>query len=118
MNRVAFYGSLWTGDYTIAADLLRSWLKTVDLDVKIRLSGEEIVYEDEELYLYCYSAASSQVGEPSFLLEGHTARSLDEARSMLQALSKLCRDQDIEGDFEYVAVNENGDEVSEQFQLE
>ena len=117
MNRIAFYGSLWTNDYTVVADLIGKWVKTTNLDIKLRLSGEEIVYEDEHLYLYCYNAVSSEGIDPSFLLEGNMAGTLGEAKLMLQALAKLCTHHHVVGDFEYVEVNEDGDEVSEQFQV-
>ncbi len=117
MNRIAFYGSLWTGDYKVVVDLLGEWAKTTNLDVKLRLSGEEIVFEDESLYLYCYNAVPSEGIEPSFLLEGNMTTTLDKAKLKLQALAKLCTELHVEGDFEYVEVNEHGDEVGEQFQV-
>lgn len=117
MNRIAFYGSLWTSDYTVVVDLIGKWVKTTHLDIKLRLSGEEIVYEDERFYLYCYNAVSSEGVDPSFLLEGNLAGTLDEAGLMLQELAQLCTNHYVAGDFEYVEVNEEGDEVSEQCSL-
>ena len=56
MNKIAFYGSIYSGDYKIVASILKKWLLTDNLDIKIRLSGEEIVYDNEKIYLYCYNA--------------------------------------------------------------
>ena len=117
MNRIAFYGSLWTGDYKAVVRLMGEWVKSPHLDIKLRISGEEISYEDERLYLYCYNAVSTEGIKPSFLIEGNMAMTLDKAKLMLQDLKKLCIKYHFESNFEYVEVNEDGDEISEQFHV-
>lgn len=118
MNKIEFFGSIWSGDYKVVAALLGDWLETTDLDIKIRISGEEIVYEDDRLYVYCYSALSSEGVPPSFLLEGHLTGTLDEAKARLQQMLQLCKERQIDGDFECVEVNEDGHEISDQFHIE
>lgn len=118
MSRIAFYGSLWTEDFARVADLLSSWMNTDDLNVKPRIFGEEITYENSGIYLYCHSAEDEEGGESSFLLEGHMVRSLDEVRTQLYALADLCESRGIESDFEYVEINEQGEQVGEEFQLD
>lgn len=115
MNKIAFYGSIYSEDYQAISALLKDWIGTDTLDIKIRLGGEEIVYETEELYLYCHNTTSSKESEPRFLLEGNMSGTLDEAKICLQGLLQKCRDKHINGHFEYVEVNEDGDEVSDQF---
>ncbi|MDY6785812.1 MAG: hypothetical protein SW833_25225 [Cyanobacteriota bacterium] len=117
MNKIAFYGSLESDNYKAIASVLKNWLKTEELDIKIRLGGEEIVYENEQLYLYCYNAVSNEGGVQSFLLEGNMSGSLDEAKALLQKLIKSCNNEYITGNFEYVEITEVGDEVSDQFYL-
>ncbi len=118
MNKIAFYGTIYSGDYKVVAAILKNWLKTEDLDIKIRLSGEEIVYETEEFYLYSYNSVTVEGVPPSFLLEGNMSGTLEEVKALLQQLWQLCQEQNITSSFEYVEVTEDGDEVSEQFYIE
>ncbi|BAZ27730.1 hypothetical protein NIES4074_01580 [Cylindrospermum sp. NIES-4074] len=118
INRTAFYGSIYSGDYQVVANLLKNWVQSEDLNIKIRLSGEEILYEDERLYLYCYNAMDNEGVASSFLLEGNMSGTLDETKVFLQQLRQLCKDQYIIGSFEYVEVTEDGVEVSDQFYIE
>lgn len=118
VNKIAFYGTIYSGDYKVVAAILKNWLKTEDLDIKIRLSGEEIVYETEEFYLYSYNSVTVEGVPPSFLLEGNMSGKLEEVKALLQQLWQLCQEQNITSSFEYVEVTEDGDEVSEQFYIE
>ncbi len=118
VNKIAFYGTIYSGDYKVVAAILKIWLKTEDLDIKIRLSGEEIVYETEEFYLYSYNSVNVEGVPPSFLLEGNMSGTLEEVKVLLQQLWQLCQEQNITSSFEYVEVTEDGDEVSEQFYIE
>jgi hypothetical protein len=117
MNKIAFYGSIWSGNYKVVAAVLGKWTKTEDLNIKIRLGGEEIIYEDEQIYLYCYNAVTNEVTPSSFLLEGNISRTLDEAKLLLKQLLELCKAHQIVGSFEYVEVTEYGDEVSNEFYI-
>ncbi|WP_414550103.1 hypothetical protein [Anabaena sp. CCY 0017] len=117
MNKIAFYGSIYSGDYNIVASILKKWLLTDNLDIKIRLRGEEILYEKEKIYLYCYNAVIDEVEEPSFLLEGNISETLDQVKALLQQLLQKYREQDINSNFECVEINEDGNEVSEQLYI-
>lgn len=114
MDTVSFHGSFETGNHELVAALLRDWVKARDIHVKIRLGGVEISHEDEVIYLYAHQA-SARGRAPFFLLEGHMLGTLAEANARLQALLRACRDRDIACRLEYVQVNEDWAEVSEQF---
>ena len=118
MNKIAFYGRIYSGDYNVVAAILKDWLKTEDLDIKIRLNGEEIVYEAERIYLYCYNSVTNEGAAPNFLLEGNISGTLDEVKVLLEQLLQLYQEQNITTSFEYVEVTEDGDEVTEQFYIE
>jgi hypothetical protein len=118
MSKIAFYGRIYSGDYRMVAAILKDWLKAEDLDIKIRLGGEEIVYEDELIYLYCYNSAANEGAAANFLLEGNISKTLDEVKVLLQQLLQLYQEQNIISSFEYVEVTEDGDEVTEQFYIE
>jgi hypothetical protein len=111
MDRIAFYGNLETGDCEAVTLLLRDWLKTEQLDVKVGRVGLEIVYEVEGFYLYCHEAGSQPGQAPFYLLEGHLDGTLDVANARLKELARLCAERNIGCGFEYVQVNEDGDEV-------
>ena len=52
MNRTAFYGTLYTGELEVVQRLLQAWLGAEKLNVRIRLSGEEITTEEnDDFYL-------------------------------------------------------------------
>jgi hypothetical protein len=118
MNNIAFYGRIWSGDYKLIATVLGEWVKTENLDIKIRLGGEEIVYKDEQIYLYCYNATTNEGVSPSFLLEGNVSATLGEANILLQELLQLFKHQNIMSSFEYAEVTEDGEEVSDQFYVQ
>jgi len=84
MNKIAFYGTIDSGDYKLIAAIFKNWLKTEELDIKIRISGEEIVYENEQIYLYSYNSMTTEGVPPSFLLEGNMSKTLDEVKVLLQ----------------------------------
>lgn len=117
VSRIAFYGSLWCADHDEVVAILGEWVEASALDTKTRLFGEEIVYESDQLYFYCYSVdAPPGVGE-SFLIEGHILGSLEDARSSLRRLSSACAGLQVDSDLEYVEVDTEGKEVSDHFQL-
>jgi hypothetical protein len=117
MNRISFYGTIYSGDFEVVKRILEEWLEPEALKVKIRLSGEEITYETEEFYLYCHNALGSEGVTPYYLLEGNTSLGLDGTRDRLEALLSLCKSENVVGTFEYVEVNDDGDQVSEEFRV-
>ncbi|MEH2366556.1 hypothetical protein [Nostoc sp.] len=118
MDKIAFYGSIDSDDYEIVASILKKWLATDNLRIKIRIIGEEIIYENEKIYLYCYNEIIDEGEEASFLLNGNISETLEQVKELLQQLLQLCREQDINSSFQCVEVNENGDEVSEKLYIE
>jgi hypothetical protein len=118
MDRIAFYGTLETGDFEAVSRLLRDWLKAERLDMRVGRVGVEIVHEMEGFYLYCHEAGSQPGMAPFYLLEGHLDGTLDTANGRLKELARLCAQRNIDCSFDYAQVNEEGDEVSEQFTVE
>jgi hypothetical protein len=115
MNRVAFYGTIRTADHEVVAELLRDWLKIENLDIKIRIVGVEITFENDTIYLYAHLATASPPGKQFFLLEGNIVATLDVANARLQQLLQLCRGNNVSCDLEYEEVDEEGNLVSEEF---
>ena len=117
MSHSAFYGRIYTDDVAVVTQILEQWITPESLRTKIRISGEEIEYDDGRLSFYCHNAAGSQGGNPNYLLEGQTSGSLDEIKEALQRLLEICRERDVTGTFEYVEVSEDGEELSEEFSI-
>jgi hypothetical protein len=117
VSHSAFYGRIYTGDVEVATRVLEKWITPEQLRTKIRISGEEIEYDDGRLSFYCHNAAGWQGGTPNYLLEGQTSASLDEIKEALQRLLEICREIDVTATFEYVEVSEDGEELSEEFSI-
>jgi hypothetical protein len=117
VSHSAFFGRIYTGDVEVATRVLEKWITPERLRTKIRISGEEIEYDDGRLSFYCHNAAGSQGGTPNYLLEGQTSASLDEINESLQRLLEICREIDVTATFEYVEVSEDGEELSEEFSI-
>ena len=117
MNKIEFYGSIYSDNYKIVASIFKKWLLTDNLDIKIRIMGEEIVYDSDKVYLYCYNASIGKRENPFFLLEGNMYETLEEGKFLLQQLFNLFQEANIVSKFECAEVNENGDEISEQLYI-
>jgi hypothetical protein len=117
MAQTAFYGRISSGDVDAVRSIFENWLGTEKLNVKLKLSGEQIVHEDSRIYVYCYRASGS-VDEDMFLLEGRLNDGLDETKQQLERLLRLCKEHKLVCDFEYVALDEAGDQTGDQFQVE
>lgn len=111
MSLTNFYGRLVTSDVATVRQLLQTWLGTERLAEKLKLSGDQLMYEDERVYVY---ASAAMAAVPAFLLEGHLVAGLDEARPWLQRLLTGCVARGVDAALEYVAVDGDGQEISEQ----
>jgi hypothetical protein len=119
MSKIEFYGSICTKEHEELGSILNQWLGLeASLHIKIRMSGEEIVYEDATLYIYCFNDIDYEGVESSFLVEGHCARSMDECKVLLENLQQVCKDRNLESSFDYAEVNDDGERISEEFSIE
>ena len=114
MTQTNFYGRIASGDIAVVRQLLQTWLGTDRLDEKVKLSGDQLVYEDDRVYMYASAAATRA---PCFLLEGHRRAALDEVRPWLQRLMASCVACGVDATLEYVAVDDDGQEISEQYRV-
>ena len=113
MPQASFYGRIASDDVGVVRELLRAWLDTSRLDEKLKLSGEQLVYESDDVYVYAHAAD----GAAQFLLEGHRKSGVDETRSWLQELFERCAASGVAATLEYVAVDDAGQEIGEQYTL-
>src|SRR5262245_26459063 len=100
MTQTNFYGWIASGDIAVVRQLLQTWLSTERLDEKVKLSGEQLVYEDDWIYVY---ASAAEAKTPCFLLEGHRRAALDEVAPWLQRLLADCVARGVDTTLEYVA---------------
>ncbi|WNG17150.1 hypothetical protein [Cystobacter fuscus] len=113
MNRIVITGVIGSADPEVVSRVLAAWLKQDKLNVRQRLQGAEIRYENGPWELFCYN--NSEL--PEFLLEGTLAGTLKEAQASLKQLKQLCQQQKLSSQLEYVEENEDGEEISEQFSV-
>lgn len=118
MGKLAFYGILESGDLQKVSRLLGEWMAAERLDVKVRLGGEEIVCESDKVYFYCQTGTPSPGGEPRYLLEGQLSGTPEEARELLERLLASCKREGITSRFEYVPVDDDGNEIGDQIFVE
>lgn len=116
-NRTDFSGILHSGAAETILSILGEWLKTEDLNARQRISGLEITYEDKTIYVYCYEASDKSRNREKFILEGHTEFDPDQTRIILERLFRLCQAAELRCVLEYVEVDEDGEEISEEFRI-
>jgi hypothetical protein len=114
MDNLAFGGSIDSGDLETVKRVLGKWMSTDELKVKIRLGGEEIVYESDEVYFYCHTDQPGPAGEPGYLLEGHVSGTPDHARELLERLLASFAREGIQSRFEYEPVDDEGNKIGDQ----
>lgn len=116
-NRTDFSGILHSGVSETVLSILGEWLKTEELNAKQRISGLEIVYEDKDIYVYCHEDSDKLNNQEKFILEGHTEFDPDQTRIILDRLFRLCQAAELRCVLEYVEVDEDGEEISEEFRI-
>ena len=113
MREIRFCGSIETSDPEKIRTVIKEWLKVESLDLRVRKEGWSVVYEDDHFYLYCYEVFSHH--SQYFLIEGREHQStLELTRLRLLEIINICRVRQIEGIIDYVEVDENNNEVSEE----
>lgn len=116
-NRTDFSGILHSGASETVLSVLGEWLKTDDLNAKQRISGLEIVYEDKNIYMYCYEDSDKLRNQEKFILEGHAEFDPDQTRIILERLFRLCQAAEMRCVLEYVEVDEDGEEIGEELRI-
>ncbi|MFI5780504.1 hypothetical protein [Nocardia sp. NPDC051570] len=110
MSRTSFHGSFETSSPEAVEGVLRSWLSTDDLRMRLR-RGWETHYETEGFEVLCYEE-SPQTSSEGFLLEGHIDGMVDAAASRLQELAEHCRNVKLEFTIDYEEVDLEGNPLS------
>lgn len=114
MAKTEFHGSIETGDAALIAAALREWLGTNALDEKVRLSGVEMVHEDESSYVYCYDSLATGGRPASHLIEGHLQLAPAEARARFVQLVSSLGARGVSSSVDYVEVDEEGEWLGEE----
>jgi hypothetical protein len=118
-NRVAFYGTIGTGEGRAVAEVMRLW-RSGRWAVKQRDLGLELVHDDEEagLYVYCHLAQSDEPSAPFHLLEGETVGPPEAARALLLELLRLLADRGISSSIDYTLEDPDGRALSDEVTLD
>jgi len=83
MIKIAFQGLIHSGDLKAVSNLMEEWLQTEKLKLKVKVNGDAIVYEDENIYFYCHSAMAG----PLFLLVRKPVRDTRAGQGVVAALA-------------------------------
>src|SRR5262249_33217482 len=94
MNRVKFFGEAYTHDSETVRSVVAEWVGKPDLAVRIKVLGDQVIYEDDTAYVYGEIGVTS--GQEDCLLQGHLAAKLDEAKQRLQRLVDLFKARSVE----------------------
>ncbi len=115
-NRSAFTGGIESGDFGLIRSVLEAWMGA-PLKVKVKLSGEQLTYDDEARSLYCYRAYTTNPAYDEFLIEGRVNQGLGECRKHLEALIAVFQSHGVTSAFDYNEIDEAGETSGEQLSL-
>ncbi len=115
MPVVSFAGSIESRDESMVAGILREWLATRELDIKVRVLGWEIVFESPETYVYCYDAVGSPHEEA--FIQGRHNGDVSAAEALLTRLAAILRARRVGFVMEYVPLDDAGNELGPEVRL-
>ena len=115
--KTSFHASLTNAGFSTVLGVVSAWLDTDDFKIQDRFAGMEIVHEADGVYLFCQESLPARAGSPSFLLEGTIDASPEVAVEWLRPLRRLCETRGVELQLEYVAVDDNGQQVGDEISL-
>ena len=116
MIKIQFEGTFFATGFESLGDLIGDWIGRPT--VKIRTLGEELVYSDESVYLYCQSGISNPGPLETFLAEGSFTGELDEGRSWFDQLPELCARHKIGCELVGSPLDERGEPAGEEIEIE
>jgi hypothetical protein len=114
--KIRFEGTFLAAGHESLRDLVSDWIGWPT--VKLRTIGEELVYSDDSVYLYCQSAPSTPGPLESFLVEGSYTGELNEGRAWLDQLTALCARHGIGCDLVGSPLDDHGAPAGEEFEIE
>ncbi len=116
MTKIRFEGTFLATGFESLRDFVSDWIGWPTL--KIRTVGEELVYSDESVYLYCQSAVWNPGPLESFIVEGSFTGELDEGRARFDRLPELCARHRIGCDLVGSPLDDRGEPAGEDFEVE
>jgi hypothetical protein len=109
-NLVLFEGECLVPNLEALVELITDWVGYPK--VKFRLIGEELVYSDATIYLYCYTSMSGHLrdlgGKECFRMEGTVECCMNGAARLLDRLADLCSARKTECNLIYRPQNATG----------
>lgn len=115
-NRSAFVGCIETGDFGLVRSVLEAWFGA-PLKVKVKLTGEQLTFDDDSRSLYCYRAYTTNPNYDEFLIEGRVNQGLAECRTRLESLIAAFQSRGVTSGFDYNEIDEAGGTAGEQHSL-
>lgn len=116
MPKIEFEGTFLAAGFEPLRDLVNDWIGWPT--VKIRTIGEELVYRDEAIYLYCRTGASNPGPLGTFLAEGIFTGELDAGRAWLDRLPELCVRHSIGCELTVSPLDDTGEPAGDEFEID
>jgi hypothetical protein len=113
---VSFGITVWSAELARVAELLGQWAGGLPIRRKVRVSGEEIDFENDWFGLYGHLTSSAD-GTLS-VVTGSIAGNVDAIRPKLQQLHDLLKAAGFRAQTDYQGLDAEGESVTEEFHLE
>ena len=106
---VSFSGQIESDDVEVIVAGLHAWLGSDALDVKVKLAGERVKFEDTRVQLTCYRSYTAHGSGPKFLIEGTVWDDLEPALQFLAALRSIFAAKSVAAELDYSEVDADGE---------
>jgi hypothetical protein len=116
--KIGFTGTIETTDLGVILSGLREWLGAAELEVRAKLSGEQISYEDFRTELFCYRSVSADGTGPEFIVEGTIADTGEDALAFLSTLRAAFAKRSVNAEIDYNEIDDDGKATGESFSVD
>ncbi|MFE3961019.1 hypothetical protein ACFXPS_43495 [Nocardia sp. NPDC059091] len=108
MNCISFCGTIEHSASERISSVVMQWLGTSRVDVKERMFGFELSYQDSSVDFYCYEATVLLGVDPFFLIEGVMEQVSVDPVEKLAGLVRLAAAEGLECILDYTPVDSDG----------
>lgn len=115
MHQVRFEGTIETTDQGAIVDIISAWIGMPK--VRVRVIGEEIIYNDNGAFLRSHILTVGAESLPWHNFEGHLDSETGAAEKKLKELIAICGKHGYECDLEYSVYDESGQQVGQTLDL-
>jgi hypothetical protein len=115
MVQIQIEGIFSATGYESLADLITDWVGRPTY--KARVIGEELLYKDEAIELYCQTAATRTESHEDFIISGGFTGDPEEGKTWLSKLTTLCPQRNIGCDITASQLDNAGNPTGDEFEI-